>query len=166
MKREQIIEILKKHQHSMAGHTWLIGLDESDFILIADDILASHPEQPQEQKQTEVEILKKVCKYKDDEEFTLHDDITTEEAIEAMELYASQSQSVLPSEEECERVFEYYHPAKDEDEKKVCMKVIKWFKSQLKQGYPKEFVEHLVEIAEFNKDIDGLYQYWLTIKDK
>jgi len=39
-KREQIIEILKKHQHSMAGHNWLIGLDESDFILIADAILA------------------------------------------------------------------------------------------------------------------------------
>jgi hypothetical protein len=40
MIREQIIEILKKHQHSMAGHNWLIGLDESDFILIADAILA------------------------------------------------------------------------------------------------------------------------------
>ena len=40
MTKEQIIEILKMHEHEMAGHNWLIGLDESDYILCADAILA------------------------------------------------------------------------------------------------------------------------------
>ena len=42
MTKSQIIEILKRHEHEMAGHNWLIGLDESDYILCADAILALH----------------------------------------------------------------------------------------------------------------------------
>jgi hypothetical protein len=37
----------------------------------------------------------------------------------------------MPTREECEKVFEHYHPAIDEDEKRVCMKVIEWFRSRM-----------------------------------
>ena len=40
--------------------------------------------------ETKKEILKKVCNYKEDEEIMANDDITIEEAIEAMEQYAKE----------------------------------------------------------------------------
>jgi len=57
-KREKIIEILKRHEHGMAGHNWLIGLDESDFILCADEILALPLDVP-----TQEERMKLALKY-------------------------------------------------------------------------------------------------------
>jgi len=41
--RDKIIEVLKRHCHPMAGHDWLIGIDNSDFEAIADELL----EQPE-----------------------------------------------------------------------------------------------------------------------
>ena len=54
---------------------------------------------------------------------------------------------VMPTDEEIEKVFEHYHPARDEDEKKICMKVVKWFKSQIKTV---DLREELIEFCIYN----------------
>lgn len=137
--------------------------------------------------------------------------VNPERVIEAMEEYASQKlsenedkwqsyhdkrikevsqsqSSVLPSEEDIEKKY----PTKTLFDLVTASNNIfrqegaKWFKSQLKQGYEKEFfIWHLEDANNFfpqrnekdelvfwdmsqNKGItlDELYQYWLTIKDK
>ena len=105
-----------------------------------------------------------------------------------MKEYASQSQSllVLPSEEEIDKRFpinvSMIRPCNLSTRNKWIQQGIMWIKSQLKQGYPKEFVEWwftkgIMEFAieafstptlfiKFNEGsrrkytLDELYQYW------
>lgn len=122
--------------------------------------------------------------------------ISLKAAKEAMEEYASQSQSsVLPSEEEIEKAAikamqreegDIIHII-DSPYASAFIDGVKWFKSQLKQGFEKEFfIWHLEDANNFfpqrnekdelvfwdmsqNKGItlDELYQYWIdNVKDK
>ena len=101
MNKDAIIEILKKHQHSMAGHNWLIGLDESDFILIADAILALFEQKKSKSVwMTAKEFL--FSKYPLVSPDWFNDNELTQEMIKMMEQYleyAQQPQKVEQEEE-------------------------------------------------------------------
>ncbi len=42
--KAEIIKILKSYLHPMAGHSWLFGIDESNFESIADEIMKDEPD--------------------------------------------------------------------------------------------------------------------------
>jgi hypothetical protein len=67
--KEKIIQILINYQHSMAGHSWLIGLDINDFVSITDEILTL-PLYPKEFVEWIVDQFKKGIMFHNDSDNT------------------------------------------------------------------------------------------------
>ena len=113
--------------------------------------------QPQEKEKQTAEEWLRANKYTPDLMFSW------EWVIRALTKYASQSQSVLPNEEEIEKAAQNdFNKTAYNSYQHAFRNGADWFKSQLEQGYPKEFVEWCIEAVDTEEraEVDYYYAVW------